>query len=346
MTAPTGWPAVHAEASQLLSALVGDLCGAVQLGGGREGGPVDAPAARAKLHRLARVARTRGLSSFASIVLRLAERLEPCLRAGAFAPRDLEQFRCVAAHCGRYLDDPTDMQAAAALVEALGAGPDPAAGRWERNQLLQGVFEEATELIRSVGAAPDAGGHDGLAGLLDRDALRARLQGILTAAGSSHLPVGVMAVGIDGVEDIVDSLGEQLATAVVASAARELICAVPCGEGAARLGTDRFVVVRTGLNALELAEEAARLIEIICRSRSRSRSRRLGGHLVSVSARIGLAVAGQHGSSAADLLANANAALHEARARRLYKTQFFAPHMRRAALRRVSLEARLRTAIE
>ncbi len=340
MTAETGWPAVHAEASQLLSALVGELCGPVQHGGRHKGGPVDAPAARAKLHRLARVARTGGLASFASIVLRLGERIEPCLRAGAFAPRDLEQFSCVAAHCGRYLDDPTDMRAAAALVEALGAEPDPAAGRWERNQLLQGVVEEATELIRNVGAAPNAGGHDGLTGLFDRDALRARLQEMLTAADASSLSVAVMAIGIGGVEDIVDSLGPQVATAVVASAARALICAVPCGQVVARLGTDHFVVVRTGLSALELSEEAARLVEIICRSR------RLGGHLVSVTARIGLAVAGQHGDSAADLLANADAALHDARARRVHTSQFFAPHMRQAALRRVSLEARLRTAIE
>jgi len=98
--------------------------------------------------------------------------------------------------------------------------------------------------------------------------------------------------------------------------------------------------VRTGLTAHALTEAASALATRL------GRSRRVGPHLLSVTARIGLAMAGQHGLGAAELLANADAALHDARARRLYNTHVFAPHMRQAALRRVSLEAHLRAAIE
>jgi diguanylate cyclase (GGDEF)-like protein len=303
----------------------------------------DARAIRAELHRLVRAARASGLLSFSSVVLRLAERLEPCLRAGQVGQRDRALVRRLAGQCSRYLEDPTDVRAAAGMVEALASGPMGAADRVERAQLLQGALEEGAHLL---GACSTSSGTvqrrniDVLTGLPDRVALQARLQDILAAAARAHRAVGVLSIGISGVEDIVDSLGAEVSSAIQAHVARDLIRAAVPEDTVGRLGRDHFVLVRTGLTALELTEAASALAARL------GRSRRIGSHLLSVTARIGLAMAAQQGPSAAELLANADAALHDARARRLYSTQLFAPHMRQAALRRVSLEAHLRAAID
>lgn len=54
----------------------------------------------------------------------------------------------------------------------------------------------------------------------------------------------------------------------------------------------------------------------------------------------------ENGDNAGELLASADAALHDAKARNRHACRFFATHMKQAALRRVTLEAELRRAIE
>ena len=339
LTGMTAWRATRTEAGRTFASLAQGLQT-----------PADAPdsecqvrdarAVRAELHRLVRAARASGLVSFSSVVLRLAERLEPCLRAGQIGPRDRALVRRMAVQCNRYLEDPTDVRAAAGMVEALASGSMSAA---ERAQLLQGALEEGTHLLGACSIPSDPAQRrscDALTGLPDRAALQARLQDILAAAAPAHRAVGVLSIGISGVEDIVDSLGAEVGSAIQAHVARDLIRAAAPEDTVGRLGRDHFVLVRTGLTAHALTEAASALATRL------GRSRRVGPHLLSVTARIGLAMAGQHGLGAAELLANADAALHDARARRLYNTQVFAPHMRQAALRRVSLEAHLRAAID
>ena len=342
MTALTAWRMTRIEAGRTFAGISEALVTTLDAAGSG-GAELDARAARRKLQHLARAARACGLSSFSSIVLRLAERLEPCLRAGDVAPRDCDLLRRVAMYGGNYLDDPTDARAAAAMVDALATAPMPAADQSERSHLLQCALEEGAELHCACSVPVEPGRRratDRLTGLPDRATLQVRLEEILRAADAVHRPVGVMSIGISGVEDIVDSLGPQASTAVVARVARELIRTVAPGGTAGRLADDHFVIVCTGLDARALRDAAAALAARL------ARSHRIGPHLVSISARVGLAVAGSHGRSATELLGNADAALHDARVRRLYTTQFFVPHMRQAALRRVSLEAQLRMAIE
>lgn len=342
LTGLTAWCAARTQAQRTFASLAQGL-EALAENPGSTCLARDARAARSQLHRLARAARASGLLSFSSVVLRLAERLEPCLRVGQIAPRDRALVRRLAVQCSRYLQDPADVRAAAAMVEALASGPMPVADRAERAYLLQGALEEGAHLLdacRTSSDAPSRRGSDALTGLPDRAALQARLTEILAAAASAPRAVGVLSIGISGIEDIVDSLGQQVGTAMLAQVARDLIHAAAPGDTVGRLGADHFVLVRTGLAARALTDSASALAARL------GRSRRIGPHLLSVSARIGLVVAGAHGDGAPELLANADAALHDARTRRLYSTQVFAPHMRQAALRRVSLEAQLRAALE
>ncbi len=339
LTGMTAWRATRTEVGRTFASLAQGLQTPADAPGS-ECQVRDARAVRAELHRLVRAARASGPVSFSSVVLRLAERLEPCLRAGQIGPRDRALVRRMAVQCNRYLEDPTDVRAAAGMVEALASGSMSAA---ERAQLLQGALEEGAHLLGACSIPSDPAqrrSSDALTGLPDRAALQARLQDILAAAAPAHRAVGVLSIGISGVEDIVDSLGAEVGSAIQAHVARDLIRAAAVQDSVGRLGRDHFVLVRTGLAAHALTGAASALATRLgC-------SRRVGPRLLSVTARIGLAMAGRHGLGAAELLANADAARHDARARRLYNTQVFAPHMRQAALRRVSLEAHLRAAID
>jgi diguanylate cyclase (GGDEF)-like protein len=342
MKEAVGRQSVQRGAKDPLSAVPGDRRGTAK-NDLRSDASANSRALRRDLLRLVRTARALGLTSLSSVVVRIAERLDPGLRAGELAPRDIAMLRRFADRCCGYLADPTDVKAADAVVELLAVEPLAAVGCWERIHLLLGLIEEGTEAarMRALCAAASSGdGHDPLTGLCDESALRGALEDLLSAPAARQAPVGVMSIGITGVEDIVDSFGDNVGTAVLARIAADLIRSVPCGAVLGRLGADRFVVIRDGLTSAQLAEEARRLAELICRSHE------IGGHLVAVTAHIGLAVGGQHGHDAAELLANADVALHEARVRRLHTAQFFAPHMREEALRRVSLEGELRAAIE
>ncbi|MGC8517865.1 MAG: putative bifunctional diguanylate cyclase/phosphodiesterase [Steroidobacteraceae bacterium] len=342
LTGMAAWCATRAQAQRAFASLAQGLEALVEAPS-RACSARDARRARAQLHRLARAARASGLLSFSSVVLHLAERLEPCLRAGQIGARDRALVRRLTVQCSRYLEDPADERAAAGMVEALASGPMPAADRAERAQLLQGALEQGAYLLDACSTSPDAAPPrrcDALTGLVDRAALAVRLADILAAAAAAHRTVGVLSIGISGVEDIVDSLGAEFGTTILARMARVLIGEAAPEDTLGRLGPDHFVLVRCGLTARELTDSASALVARL------GRSRRIGPHLLSVSARIGLAMTGAHGLAARELLANADAALHDARARRLYSTQMFVPHMRQAALRRVSLEAQLRAAIE
>ncbi len=342
LTGMPAWCATRTEAQRAFASLAQRLEALAEAPGSACRGR-DARLVRARLHRLARAARASGLLSFSSVVLRLGERLEPCLRAGQIGARDRALVRRFTVQCSRYLEDPADVRAAAAMVEALASGPMPAADRAERAQLLQGALEDGTHLLDACDTSPDAARRrscDALTGLADRTALQGRLTDILAAAASAHRTVGVLSIGISGLEDIVDSLGAEVGTTILAQVAGDLIRTAAPEDTVGRLGPDHFVLVRSGLTVLELTDSASALAARL------GHSRRIGPHLLSVSARIGLAMAGVHGLAATELLANADAALHDARARRLYSTQVFGSHMRQAALRRVSLEAQLRAAIE
>jgi hypothetical protein len=144
------WHTTRVEAARTFAARAQRFEGPAEAPGS-EGLVSDAPALRAQLQCLVRAARAAGLVSLSSVVLRLAEWLEPCLRAGQIGLRERALARHVGVQCCRYLEDPANVQAAADMVAALANGSMSAAHRAERAQLLQGALEEGTYLLAGAG---------------------------------------------------------------------------------------------------------------------------------------------------------------------------------------------------
>jgi diguanylate cyclase (GGDEF)-like protein/PAS domain S-box-containing protein len=167
-----------------------------------------------------------------------------------------------------------------------------------------------------------------------------RLQRILLAAANRAQPVGVLSLGLDHFDNVNDSMGRRVGDSVLRHVAKLLKQTVGGCGSVARTGGDQFIVILPGLDTASVAAQASAID--VCLSRSYE----IGGHLVRPSARIGVAMFPEDGDNAGDLLASADAALHDAKARNRHACRFFTTHMKQAALRRVTLEAELRRAIE
>jgi diguanylate cyclase (GGDEF)-like protein/PAS domain S-box-containing protein len=182
--------------------------------------------------------------------------------------------------------------------------------------------------------------HDTLTGLPNLFLLEHRLHQILLVAADRAQTVGVLSLGLDHFDNVNDSMGRRVGESVLRYVAKLLKQTVGgCGI-IARTGGDQFVVILPGLDAASVAAQASAID--VCLSRSYE----IDGHLVRASARIGVAMFPENGDNAGDLLASADAALHDAKARKPHACRFYTMHMKQAALRRVTLEAELRRAIE
>ncbi len=358
--------AAHSPANQVVTALAElsrDICDADDTAA-----PVaDTGSIRAGLRRLAMAARESGMAAYCSIVLRTAERLEPSLRAGSLAPTEAQFLRHWLGVSQGHLCESVVFRHAAALVDLLADGQPESAGAQERSELLLGLIEDRARLegMRCSprhGSGGESGRHadeqrrtlasklpvlrrvpaaaDRLAGSPDGRFIEPQLQAMLSDAREAGLRVAILSVGICGIDDIVGCFGRAIGEAALARVASALQRVVTGGGVTARTGEDRFVVLVPCVSAVRISREASRLVKCLAGCYE------IGGHLVSLRVRVGIAIFPDDGNSAAELLRNAAVALRDAKGDSARAIRFFGLHMRRAALRRVNVEAELRDALE
>lgn len=168
-----------------------------------------------------------------------------------------------------------------------------------------------------------------------RHLLELQLQRIIASADC----VAVMSVDIDRVDDIKDVIGHGVGDQVLTHVTVLLVHEVGDRGTTVRTADNRYVIILPGADAVEAANRADAIINAL------SSLIDIGKHQLRVSAKMGIAVAPDDGCDAVSLLGNADAALHDA------KTcdsafQFFNKQFKQRALRRLTLEAELRHAIE
>ncbi len=173
---------------------------------------------------------------------------------------------------------------------------------------------------------------DDLTGLADRRTFRESL----AAALAEGAPAVVM-VDLDRFKPVNDSLGHPIGDALLCVVAQRLRSAVREEDVVARLGGDEFaVLLRQGATAERLAE---RIIDLL------SRPYLIEGHLVTISASVGVAIGPRDGANAVTLIRNADLALLDAKASGRRTVRMFRAALCERARARVSTEAELRRAI-
>ena len=183
--------------------------------------------------------------------------------------------------------------------------------------------------------------HDGLTGLPNRNLLRQRMDEILQQTRRSADKAAVMILGLDNFKAVNDTLGHGIGDKLLRGVAKRLRSTLREEDALARLNSDEFAIVQTGLARPEDAVLLARrLLEAI------GDPYLLDGHSVVVGASIGIAMAPGDGEESDKLLKNADMALSRAKNEQRGTFSFFEAGMDARAQSRRKIEIDLRDAIQ
>jgi len=209
-----------------------------------------------------------------------------------------------------------------------------------RPKLVQGVIIDITERKRLEEELAHRAAHDPLTSLPNRTVFRERLVAALARPGAVS-GVAVLFIDVDDFKLINDTMGHAAGDELLIAVARRLELAIRQGDVAARAGGDEFTILVDGLahedDATRLADRIAGLL---------ARPVAVQGREMTIAVSIGIAVFEDPASGPDELLAQADAALYEAKARGKARHQRFRAELSERAWRRLELEAELRTAID
>jgi diguanylate cyclase (GGDEF)-like protein/PAS domain S-box-containing protein len=227
---------------------------------------------------------------------------------------------------------------------ALGAKPDVLAVLPVDDQgfvrSVRNVLDSAHARSRAEDETRRMAMQDSLTGLANRALLSQRIDQALGQLLPGREYVCVLMLDLDGFKRVNDSLGHARGDGLLRDVAQRLMGAVRPTDTIARLGGDEFAVLVTGLAAPEESELVAqRLLEALKTPFSS------GGRAVHLSASVGVTSARSRSVTTANLLADADLAMYEAKTSGKGRYVVFAPTFRKAAAGRLALEEDLRTAV-
>lgn len=214
---------------------------------------------------------------------------------------------------------------------------------WNSAQLLDRLRAEQTMMTRTnelLGKTNDElafqASHDPLTGLHNRRGTLDELERLL----HDEQPVGLLFLDLDRFKAINDLLGHRGGDKFLMALADRIERGIEPDCVAGRIGGDEFVVVLPGRDIDEATAVARRLVGVL------GQPVHAQGREVPSSASIGVARAPDHGTSASELLRNANAALYLAKSSGRNRIEVFDLAMQRARDARTDAELVLRRAID
>ena len=183
--------------------------------------------------------------------------------------------------------------------------------------------------------------HDGLTGLPNRNLLRQQMDDMLLHTRRSAEKVAVLVLGLDNFKAVNDTLGHGIGDKLLRGVAKRLRSTLREEDVLARLNSDEFAIVQSGVTRPEDAVLLARrLLEAI------GDPYLLDGHSVVIGASIGIAMSPGDGDESEKLLKNADMALSRAKNDFRGTFSFFEAEMDARAQTRRKIEIDLRDAIQ
>ncbi|HZC94687.1 MAG TPA: EAL domain-containing protein [Bradyrhizobium sp.] len=183
--------------------------------------------------------------------------------------------------------------------------------------------------------------HDGLTGLPNRNLLRQQMDDILLHIRRSAEKAAVLVLGLDNFKAVNDTLGHGIGDKLLRGVAKRLRSTLREEDLLARLNSDEFAIVQSGVARPEdAALLARRLLEAI------GDSYLLDGHSIVIGASIGIAMSPGDGDESEKLLKNADMALSRAKRDFRGTFSFFEAEMDARAQTRRKIEIDLRDAIQ
>ncbi|PJG51189.1 diguanylate cyclase [Bradyrhizobium forestalis] len=210
----------------------------------------------------------------------------------------------------------------------------------ERPAVLLALMD-ITERKRAEARLAFMAQHDGLTGLPNRSLLRQQMDEMLLHTRRSTDKVALLMLGLDNFKSVNDTLGHAVGDKLLRGVAKRLRSTLREEDALARLNSDEFAIVQSGLTRPEDAVLLAkRLLEAI------SDPYLLDGHSVVIGASIGIAMAPGDGDDSEKLLKSADMALSRAKADSRGTFAFFEAALDAKAQSRRKIEVELRDAIQ
>jgi diguanylate cyclase (GGDEF)-like protein/PAS domain S-box-containing protein len=183
--------------------------------------------------------------------------------------------------------------------------------------------------------------HDSLTHLPNRTLFQDRLDQALASAERKDEQVAVMFMDLDRFKNINDSLGHATGDLVLTEVGRRLNGQLRHEETLARMGGDEFGVLLPAIEGPQVAAKTADdLLDLLAAPMT------IGGREFFIGGSIGISIFPFDGSDGETLLRNADLAMYRAKERGGGRYQLYTEKMNLAAVERLSLESRLRKAIE
>ena len=203
------------------------------------------------------------------------------------------------------------------------------------------VFSDISQLKQSEERLDFLAHHDTLTGLPNRVLLQDRLEHAIRRVQRSGQRLALLFVDLDGFKAVNDTLGHAVGDQVLVVAARRLGERLRAADTLARHGGDEFLILLDdGTEAAGAAAAAAGCLSVL------SEPIAIDGHVIHISASIGIALYPSDGSDAATLLQSADLAMYRAKEQGSGRYQFHIPEMTAAIQEQHALEGALRGALE
>jgi diguanylate cyclase (GGDEF)-like protein/PAS domain S-box-containing protein len=210
----------------------------------------------------------------------------------------------------------------------------------ERPAVLLALMD-ITERKRAEARLAFMAQHDGLTGLPNRTLLRQQMDELLLHTRRSTDKVAVLVLGLDSFKAVNDTLGHGIGDKLLRGVAKRLRSSLREEGTLARLNSDEFAAVQSGMTRPEDAVLLAkRLLEAV------GEPYLLDGHSVVIGASIGIAMAPGDGDDSEKLLKHADMALSRAKNDSRGTFSFFESGMDARAQSRRKIETDLRAAIQ
>ncbi len=204
----------------------------------------------------------------------------------------------------------------------------------------RGVVADVTDAQEAEAQIRHLAHFDGLTGLANREQLKLELATAFEAERDTGEAFAMLCLDLDRFKIINDAHGHLVGDAVLIASADRMRACLDQGDVAARVGGDEFTVLRRkggGVeDAIVLAEKIIKALE---------QPIRVNDLIVQISTSIGISMCPEHGTSANELLKNADLALYRAKQSGRAQVCVFEQGMDDEASQRRAIEADLREAI-